>query len=181
MPILVVLLRGVNVGGKNKIKMDTLRDICLTAGLRDPQTYIQSGNVVCRASRLTASLHTKIEDAIEAACSFRPAVILRTAEELDAIVAANPFAAQPGIEPNKLHVHFLYNHPAPQAAILLEKLPRQDEQIHLTGREVFVYYPHGAGQTKLTAASFDKALQTSNTARNWNTVLKLRDIARSIP
>lgn len=180
MPILIALLRGVNVGGNHKIKMDGLREIFVSLGMRDVQTYIQSGNVVCRAPKLAASLGRKVESAIEAACGFRPDVMIRTAEELRTTVAANPFAARDGVEPNKLHVHFLRSAAGAQARELLERLPRKGEEIHLVGREVFVYYPDGIGQSKITGASFDRALQTSNTARNWNTVLQLLRMADSL-
>ena len=180
MPILISLLRGVNVGGAHKIKMDTLREIYTNLGMRDVQTYIQSGNVVCRAPKITPTLPGQIEAAIEQACGFRPEVVLRTVEQFTAILAANPFAANPAIEPNKLHVHFLRSAPGPQAATLLEKIPRKNEEIHLIHHEVFVYYPDGIGQSKITAAAFDRALHTRNTGRNWNTVTKLHAIATTL-
>src|SRR5262249_45464330 len=90
MPVVVSLLRGVNVGGKGMIKMDALRSIYESLGLRDVRTYVQSGNVVFRCDKV-AGLAARIEAAIEKAAGFRPPVILRSAEDLRSIVARNPF------------------------------------------------------------------------------------------
>ncbi len=182
MPVLISLLRGVNVGGNRKIKMDALKELYADLGMREVQTYIQSGNVVCRCTkRAMPALAVEIEQAIEVKFGFRPHVVLRTLEELRAVVAASPFAARSGVDPNKLHVHFLRGNAGAHAHTLLEKLPRkQEEEMHLLGREVFVYYPEGIGQSKITPASFDKALETSSTARNWNTVTKLLAMAEAL-
>ncbi|MBS1829764.1 MAG: DUF1697 domain-containing protein [Acidobacteria bacterium] len=171
MPSMIVLLRGVNVGGKKMIKMEKLRGILESLGLSEVKTYIQSGNAVCRVAKVSAGLAGKIEGAIEAECGFRPEVVVRTEEEWRAVMAANPFAGRDGVEPNKLHVHFLRG--AASGAGLENVARRTNEEMHLVGREVFVYYPDGIGQTKITAAAFDKAVGTTNTARNWNTVMKL--------
>src|SRR5258707_10026031 len=108
MPVIVSMLRGVNVGGNHKVKMEALRALYESLGFTGVQTYIQSGNVVFR-TRATglAALGKKIEDGIEGAFGFRPAVILRTAEELRAAIAGCPFAAREGMEPGKLLVTFL--------------------------------------------------------------------------
>src|ERR1039458_3254224 len=95
MPVVISMLRGVNVGGHNKIKMDALRELCASLKLRDPQTYVQSGNVVFRSDdRDLVPLGRRIEQAIERKFGFRPAVILRTAAELRDVIARNPFASR---------------------------------------------------------------------------------------
>ena len=107
MPVIVSLLRGVNVGGHHKIRMEALRALCEELGLRDVQTCGQSGNVVFRHSgRDLARLGKRIEDGIERSFGFRASVILRTAAELRDVIARNPFAKRPGIDPSKLYRHF---------------------------------------------------------------------------
>src|ERR1700684_1843356 len=112
MTSVVSLLRGVNVGGHNMIKMEALRALHESIGLRDVRSYVQSGNVVFRTERKElAPLAQKIEDAIESKFGFRPPVVLRTAAELREVVAKNPFAKRSGIEPGKLLVSFLFDDP----------------------------------------------------------------------
>ena len=108
MPVVISMLRGVNVGGHNKIKMDALRDLYESLGLRNPQTYVQSGNVVFRtdAADLTG-LPKRIEEAIEKSFGFRPGVILRTTSDLREMMAKNPFAKRRDVEASKLLVTFL--------------------------------------------------------------------------
>src|SRR5450759_5835900 len=112
MAVIISMLRAVNVGAHNRIKMDALRAIYESLGLRDPQTYVQSGNVVSRTDkRDLVALAKRIEDAIEQGFGFRPAVILRTSGELRDAIARNPFAKRSGIEPSKILVYFLASDP----------------------------------------------------------------------
>src|SRR5215472_787885 len=103
MPVLISMLRGVNVGAHNRIKMDALRSTYEQLKLEDVQTYVQSGNVIFRTKeKNTAKLAKTIQDAIERKFGFRPDVILRTTEELRKTIAANPFQTRCDIEPGKL-------------------------------------------------------------------------------
>ena len=112
MAVIISMLRGVNVGGHNRIKMEALRALYESLGLRDPQTYVQSGNVVFTTDkRDLVALAKRIEDAIERGFGFRPSVILRTTSELRDVMARNPFAKRSGIEPSKLLVNFLASDP----------------------------------------------------------------------
>jgi uncharacterized protein (DUF1697 family) len=116
----ICLLRGVNVVGNNKIKMEELRNLCETNGLLNVTTYVQSGNVVFRVKgRGVATLASRIEKAIEAKCGFQPHVMLRTIEELRDVVARNPFAKRANIDPSKLLVYFLKSDPLVRLAIKL--------------------------------------------------------------
>lgn len=179
MPVLISLLRGINVGGHKIIKMDALRALYASLGMRDVRTYIQSGNVVCRsAKRATLPLETQIEKAIESAFGFHSDVMLRTVDDMRAVVEANPFAGRAGIEPDKLAAVFLRGAPGRKADEILARIPRRNEELRLVGRELFVYFPDGMGQSK-TPAGFERALGTF-TARNWNTVRKLLEMAESL-
>src|ERR1022692_2807782 len=112
MPAIISMLRGVNVGAHNRIKMDALRALYESLGLHEPQTYVQSGNVVFRTDkRDLVALAKRIEGAIERGFGFRPTVILRTSGELRDVIARNPFAKRRGIEPSRLLVYFLASDP----------------------------------------------------------------------
>ena len=116
MAVVISMLRGVNLGSHNRIKMDALRARYESLKLRDPQTYIQSGNVIFRTEeRNLAQLAKRIENGIEQKFGFRPQVILRTTSERRDVIARNPFAKRRGIDPSKLLVTFLASHPSPEA------------------------------------------------------------------
>ena len=181
MPVIVSLLRGVNVGGHNKIKMDALRALYESLGLRGAQTYIQSGNVVFRAEQQSpARLQVRLQDAIEGKFGFRPGVVLRTAPEWRQIIAANPFARRAGINPAKLLVLFLADHPAREARKNLREFSAVPEELKLVGSELYIYCPNGSGQAKFPWNSVDKILGTPGTGRNWNTVIKLNELAQAL-
>jgi uncharacterized protein (DUF1697 family) len=181
MPVLISLLRGINVVGANQIRMEALRKLHEQCGCRDVRTHINSGNVVFRTARRNFKPKL-VEDAIEAAVGFRPAVVLRTPAELRDIIRRNPFAGREGIHPSKLLVGFLAETPAKPAVAALEKVKAKGypEEAHLDGRELFVYFPDGVGKSKFPWASLDKIFKTTSTARNWNTVTKLLQIAEEL-
>src|ERR1041385_7787172 len=149
MPVVICLLRGINVGGHGKIKMDVLRKLCESAGAENPQTYIQSGNVVFNSKeRNLKKLARKIEDAIEGKAGFRPAVILRTDSELADVLAKNPFAKRRDIHPGKLLITFLAEEPSASALKELEKIETDPEEMKVNSREVYIYFPDGMGRSK---------------------------------
>ena len=181
MTVIICMLRGVNVGGHNMIKMDALRALHESLGLLDAQTYIQSGNVVFRTTgRDLASLAKKIGDAIEKSFGFRPGVILRTPSELREVIARNPFAARTGIDPRKLLVTFLLDDPGTDARKKALSIKTDPEELRIVSREVYVYYPDGMGRSKLPAALIEKTLRTPGTGRNWNTVTTLLEMAEKL-
>jgi len=180
MPAIICLLRGVNVGGHNKIGMDSLRDICSSLKLRGPQTYIQSGNVVFAATEKNlAKLAMRIENCIEKQFSFRPKVILRTASEMRQIIARNPFASRKGLDPGKLVVSFLAEAPNAATGARLLAIKVGPEELRLEKTELYIYFPDGMGRSKLPAA-LDRAAKIPATARNWNTVIKLLAMAEEL-
>jgi uncharacterized protein (DUF1697 family) len=172
------MLRGVNVGGHNMIKMDALKALCVSLKLKDPQTYVQSGNVIFRTEEKDQEkLTRRIQDAIEKAHGFRPGVVLRTAAELQQVVSRNPFAERSGIEPGKLLVNFLAADPGKQAREKALAIKIGPEEMHLLGREAYIYFPNGQGRSKFPWAAIERALGTSATGRNWNSVTKMLEIA----
>jgi len=181
MPAIISMLRGVNVGGHNKIKMDALRALYESLKLKSPQTYVQSGNVVFfSCADDLALLSRRIQDTIERNFGFRPGVALRTAAEMRHVIARNPFAGRHGIDPAKLLVAFLASEPCKLARENLVKLDTRGEELHFHGNELYIYFPNGIGKTKLSWPSVEKALNTPFTGRNWNTVTKLHELAESL-
>jgi len=181
MPVIVAMLRGVNVGGHNQIKMEALCALCESLGLRDAQTYVQSGNVVFRSKeRNLAGLAKRIEDAIERGFGFRPAVIVRTTSELKAAIAKNPFARRDGIDPRKLLVTFLASEPGTKARDKVLTIKAEPEELFIDGREVYIYFPNGLARPKLAWSTIAQMLGTSGTARNWNSVTKLLEMAEKL-
>lgn len=178
MPVLVCFLRGINVGGHARIKMDALRALFESLKFEEPQTYVQSGNVVFKSSERNLEFSaTRIKKAIAKKFACSPEIMLRTVADLRSVVSNNPFAKRNDIEPAKLHVFFLAGQPAKNAVENLRQLAIQPEELHLIGRELFIYFPHGVGKSKLPWARLDKALQTPGTGRNWNSVSKVLEMA----
>ena len=177
MPVLVCLLRGVNIGGHHKIKMGDLRALCVGIKLGEVKTHLQSGNVIFRtAERSLPALADKIEASIERKYGFRPAVLLRTIPEMREVVARNPFAHRKGIEPGKLVVAFLEDEPTAAMRKALIDMDIAPEELHVVGRQLYIYFPNGQARPKLSWSQVAKILKTPTTARNWNTVTKLLEL-----
>ena len=173
--IYVALLRGINVGGKAKIPMAALRDTCAAVGCEDVVTYIQSGNVVLRSKLGPDRLRAALEAAIAAEFGFNPAVMIRTGEELAAVVEGNPYG---GDAEAHLHVGFL--HAAPDAATrkCLAAIDSAPEQVSVAGRDLYLYLPNGMGRADLPV-KVDRCLRpTPLTVRNWRTVTKLAELSK---
>jgi uncharacterized protein (DUF1697 family) len=171
----VALLRGINVGGKNKLPMQTLAAIFADAGCTDVSTYIQSGNVIFDAS---AALAKTLPDAIAAAilkkAKLTVPVVVRSAAAIQAVLAHNPFAGKE----DAVHVMFLREAPTKGAAAALDRDRSPGDTFQVLGAEIYMHLPNGVARTKLTNAYFDKQLSTVSTLRNWRTVQKLAELAR---
>jgi uncharacterized protein (DUF1697 family) len=175
------MLRGVNVGGHNKVGMDVLRAIYDSLALRNVQTYVQSGNVIFTTKeRDIDRLANEIENAIELRSGFRCDVIVRTVSQLRDVIRRNPFANRQGIEPSKLLVTFLAKAPSQEACDKVLAIKTEPEELRLDAREHYIYFPNGIGRSRLPAAAIAKALNTPGTGRNWNSVTKLLEIAESV-
>lgn len=180
MPVLVGLLRGVNVGGKKKIKMDVLRNLCASLDLRGAVTHLNSGNIVFDApTRSVSRLAARLETTIEEECGVRTSVILRTAAELASIIARNPFAGRE-LDPAKFLVYFAGGEVSAEARGKISAITGVPEEIHIADRELYIYFTLGLARPKLSLATIDRALKTPATGRNWNTVVKLLEIAQSL-
>jgi uncharacterized protein (DUF1697 family) len=173
----VALLRGVNVGGKHSLPMKDLVAIFEGAGCRDVRTYIQSGNVVFRATRSDASrVPERVVRAVADRLGFEAPLLLRTAAELGAVARGNPFL-RTGADPGTLHVLFLADRPTPAKVATLDPSRSPPDEFVVLGREIYLRCPGGVARTRLTTGWVDSTLGTTSTMRNWRTVLKLVELA----
>jgi uncharacterized protein (DUF1697 family) len=181
MPVFISLLRGVNVGGHQKIKMEALRALYESLRFREARTYIQSGNVVFKAREQdTDKLTQKIENAIDSSFGFRPDVIIRTTAEMRDAIERSPFNKRQGIDPRKLLVTFLAATPSPEARVKCSKIKADPEEMHVDRREVYIYFTNGMARPKLSWTQVAKTLGTTGTGRNWNTVIQLLAMAEEL-
>ena len=175
----VALLRGINVGGKNKLPMKDLVRLFEDAGCRGVRTYIQSGNVVFEASSaLAKGIAARISQDIAARFGLQVPVVMRSATELASVVEANPYLRE-GADPRTLHVAFLATEPSLASAASLDPKRSAPDEFVLRGRDLYLRCPNGMARTKLTNAYFDSKLSTTSTMRNWNTVLELLALCRT--
>ena len=172
------LLRGVNLGARNKVAMADLRALLTALGAEDVTTYVQSGNVIFRSQTGRTELTRAIERQISRELGLDVTVLLRTKPELARIVAGNPFAA-PGRDPTKLHVTFLADGPDRSRVGKLDAGLAHPDEFRVVGREVYLHLPGGYGRSKLSNAFFEKQLEVAATSRNWNTVTKLAELANT--
>ena len=166
----IALLRAVNVGGTGKLPMTELKAMCEQAGFAKVKTYIASGNVVFQSRKSEAQVKKALEAALAAYAGKPVGVMVRTAAEMAAVLAANPF---PEARPNATVAIFLDEHPPANA---LEAVTGQrDEEVRLGLREIYVSYGQGMADSKLRIP-----VAKNGTARNINTVAKLAEMAAAL-
>lgn len=176
----IALLRGVNVGGKNRIAMKDLAAMFEAAGCTDVRTYIQSGNVVFTVSAARAgTVRPAAERALSARLGNAITVVLRTRAEWIAAIKANPYLA-PDADLKQIHVAFMSEKPSSAQIAALDPNRSKPDEFSVHGREIYLRFPAGLGQSKLTNDYFDRTLKTVVTVRNWNTVLALREMATEL-
>jgi uncharacterized protein (DUF1697 family) len=177
LPVFVVLLRGVNVGGRGKVAMSDLQRAVTSAGFRDVRTVLNAGSLVCSGDQRSAEGVARSVATAVATLGLETAVLVRTPAAMSKIVAQNPFPDFAASDPSHLTVTFLPSPPAPKAVAALRAAIVGSETIAAAGAELYATYPDGIGDSKLTAAVVDRTLGLRGTARNWNTVLKLAALA----
>ena len=176
----VALLRGVNVGGHRLIKMPELQRMFAAMGFNRVRTYIQSGNVVfapVEADESLEALRPRIEAEIAARFGFPVTVVLRTAAELERIIAACPFTADALVEGENLYLALLADAPSPHAVERLLASESGSDEFRIMGREVYLLYRRSARDTLLTNAFLERVLGVAATTRNWRTVRTLAEMA----
>jgi uncharacterized protein (DUF1697 family) len=170
-----VLLRGVNVGGRNKIAMADLRQILAELGHADVKTHLQSGNAVLSSELPADQLAGEIAGQLDARIGLRCAVLIRTGAELAQVVAGNPLGREPD-NPSHYFVAFLSAAPEAAAAARLREQDFGPDRAWIEGSHGYMWCPNGMADTKLTYALLEKQLGVVATARNWNTVRKLAEL-----
>ncbi len=169
-------LRGINVGGKNKIKTETLREICAALGFTNVKTYINSGNVIFETAKTDdVKLAEILENAIEKEFALKIKVIVRTMAEIEKIVENNPFAGQFENEKD-LHVFFLDEELQDEKRELLLANNNENEQFAVENREIFCLLRGSVFNSLMGKDYIAKKLKVSATARNWRTVSKILEL-----
>lgn len=170
----VVLLRGINVGGHNKLPMQAFRDLLETLGCTNVTSYIQSGNAVFDFDRSANGLDEKIAESIEAGFGFRPMVLVLSGEVFRELADSNPYKDEK-VDAKFLHIGFLISPASAPDHERLQSLAANKERYTLTESAFYLFAPNGIGRSKL-AASVDRCLGVETTGRNWRTVNKLLEM-----
>lgn len=172
----IAFIRGINVGGRTKLPMKDLVGTLERVGIRGAVTYIQSGNVAFRCSKVqTAELSRRISSAIQGDYGFQPAVIVLSIQEVEHAIATNPYP-EGQKDPGSLHLFFLGEAPAAPDLDALQATAAPSERFTLHRRIFYLHAPDGIAQSKL-AANVEKHLGVTTTARNWRTVTRTLQMA----
>jgi uncharacterized protein (DUF1697 family) len=172
----IVLLRGINIGSRNRIAMPALREALADAGFDDVRTYVQSGNVVLSSRAAPKTVARKCEALVADRFGLEIAVVVRTRDELAEVVRRNPLG-DVAKDPKRYQVSFLARKPDPKLVEKLTALAAGGEQLAADGRELYAWHPAGVARSKLWAALAGRDLGVTATARNWTTVTKLLELA----
>ncbi len=172
----VVLLRGVNLGARNRIAMPALRDALSEAGFDDVRTYLQSGSVAVSGGASSDAVARKVRKVIADSFGLDIEVVVRTRAELAAIVERDPLR-EVANDPRRYQVSFLAAKPKADAVRKLEEAAIEPERLVVQGREAYAWHPDGVGRSKLAALLAGNGLGVTATARNWTTVTKLLALA----
>jgi uncharacterized protein (DUF1697 family) len=175
-PRLIVLLRGVNLAGRNRVSMPQLREALEEAGFEDVSTYVQSGNVVLSSGKSTNGVARDVAHLIADRFRLDIAVVVRTRAQLAKVVERNPLE-RVATSPKQYQVTFLEKAPGAEVLRKLEAAAAGKERIVHVGRELYAWHPDGVGRSKLAALMSGKGLGVTATARNWTTVTKLLELA----
>lgn len=178
-------LRGINVGGAHRLPMEALRNHLAELGAEDVRTYIQSGNVVLRApARIAAALPGRFEEEAPTRYGFAVPVMVRTAEELAAIIARNPFLAgqdpEGPLDHKRYHVGLLHTNFSGVAASALLGGSWAPDAVAIDGRHVYFDLPAGVSGSKVLTSKEFKAAWRDMTVRNWRTLTQVHDLARDL-
>jgi uncharacterized protein (DUF1697 family) len=172
----IVLLRGINIGPRNRIAMPALREALTGAGLDDVRTYVQSGNVVLSGDASPDKLARKCERLIADEFDLDIAVVVRTRDELADVVDRDPLG-KVAEDPKRYQVSFLSAELDGDVIDKLEEVAMESERFVVSGREIYAWHPEGVARSKLWARLAGKGLGVTATARNWTTVNKLLAMA----
>jgi uncharacterized protein (DUF1697 family) len=171
----VAMLRAINLGSRNRVSMSDLKQIVVDLGGKNPETYVQSGNVVFSASGKAADIERELERRLDKDLGVPVRALVRSAAQMKKVAASNPFVKK-ATDEKQLHVTFLADTPKTKTL----ELPAVPDEAELVGREVYLLCPNGYGVSKLSNAFFEKKLDVAATTRNWKTVNALAEMATSL-
>lgn len=178
MTIYIALLRGINVGKNNRIKMADLKSLLETMGLEKVKTYIQSGNVLFEANDQAPQLSQRLEEEIGKTFRFPVPVILRTAEEYERIIRECPYSMESLKEGESIQLAFLADEPTQEKIEYLRNFNSEPDECLINGKEVYFFLRQSILDSKL-AAQLTK-LGVPVTVRNWKTVIKLSTMVETL-
>jgi uncharacterized protein (DUF1697 family) len=170
------LLRGINVGGRNRIPMAQLRELMEALGYTGVETLLQSGNVAFGSTEPAATSERRIAKRLHDQTGLDVKVLVRTRAELAEVVKRNPLREHAD-NPKHHHVVFLSDRPDPKLLAAVDPADYAPEMFQLHGRELFMWWPAGAHKARLTHSFWERKLKVTATARNWNTVERLLELA----
>ena len=174
----IAFLRGINVSGKNKIKMAELRQYLAELDILNIQTYIQSGNIIFESSEVNINiLEQDITDKIKEKFGFDVPTLVLTIEQLQKVVDNHPFAKDLENDKKFISVTFLAKTATPENIEMLLALNYPNEFIELQGQVIYGFFPKGFGRAKLTNTRMERVLKVACTTRNWRTCNKVLEIA----
>ena len=174
MATFIGLLRAINLGSHNKVSMADLRELLAELGMKNPQSLLQSGNLVFESTaRATGPLEKELAAGAAKQLGLETDFFVRTGAEWQQIIADNPFPKEAKLDPGHTILMCLKHAPTPAAVTSLQDAIKDREVVKARGRHAYFLYPDGIGRSRLTMTLIEKKLGTTGTARNWNTVLKL--------
>ncbi len=176
----IALLRAVNLAGRNQVAMSDLRKLVTDLGFDAVKSLLQSGNLVFNADAISGTeLEAKLEAETEKRIGLKTPFLVRTAKDMDGVIAGNPFPAEAKSDPSHLVVVFLKKAPEAKDVDALRAAIKGPELVQARDKHAYIVYPAGIGRSRLTSAIIEAKLGTQGTGRNWTTVLKLATLAKA--
>jgi len=175
----IVFLKGVNIGGHNRVKMDILKKALEEREFEHVRTYINSGNLILRSTQEKETITEQVAKIIQANFGIQVHMIVKTADELMAITAKDPFSTETENDHARRAVVLLSERVEPVRMQIFKDEGKVIENYYLAGDLLFVYYHNGFAKTKFTTDYIERKLRIVTTARNWNTILKLTEMIRN--
>ena len=174
--VYLIFFRGV--GGKTQLPVQALREKLARAGFENVATYINSGNAIVRSRLSRKKVVATIAELCGANFGFDKAIFAPTLEEWDEVIARNPFSKAATSAPTTVHAALLESAPKAENIERVRGCAVKGEEMEVVEGVAYLHTPHGFGRSKM-AEKFDKWIGVTNTARNWNTVLKLAELGRA--
>lgn len=172
----VAFLRGVNLGARNRVSMPLLREALDEAGFTGVATYVASGNVLLTSRAGAETVRRRVEGVVRDCFGLEIPVVVRTRDELAAVVRRNPLAGV-ATDPKRYQVTFLDREPAAELVRQLEEAAQAEERLVVSGREIYAWHPRTIARSRLWTLLAGRDLGITATARNWRTVTALLDLA----